>query len=443
LNKNEFIADFITNARLADFPDRVIFKAKLVLLDALGVGLAGTSSRASEITRRFIASFPMGPEEARLWGRPGKTSCLWAAWANSVAASCLDADDGHREALGHPGGVIVPVAMALAERLRASGRDLLEAIVVGYEVGLRVGMFLNRDQVNTFYGSGTWTALGAAAAGARLLCLGPKECLHALGVAEVNTPLALIMNWISLRQPPEVKEGMGWGALTGLSAALLAEQGLLGVFSMPEQPGGEIIIRDLGRNFEITRIYFKQHSACRWTHSAIDGIIQALREHDLKQEMIQKIVIATHRKAANLDNPRPAWAEAAQYSIPFTVATALIHGRIGPDQMGRVGLSDQKVLALADKVIVECDTELDKRYPETSMARVTIKTTNSQTIVVLPKEWTKGDCQDPFTGPELEEKFRLYAGHILLAGRVDAIIKVVKDLEGLRRVDELTELLVP
>lgn len=236
---SEQLVNFIRYFNLENTSSNVIEAAHCAVLDSCGVGLAGSLQPVHDAAYRFlIDQFPMKSDEATVWGRAAKTSCLWAALINSLSASCLDADDGHRTAMGHPGGVIVPSAMALAERVNATGRQFIEAIIIGYEIGIRLGIYLNRNKCHTFFGSGTWAAIGAAASCARLLNLDYEKCLSALSIAEVNTPLALIMNWISLRQPPEVKEGMGWASLTGISSALLAEQGMKGIFSWTEQPEG-------------------------------------------------------------------------------------------------------------------------------------------------------------------------------------------------------------
>ena len=438
-----YLNEFISELTIKKLPGEVVEAARHAILDAIGVGLAGCCQPVHAIAKRFISQFPMEPLEASLWGSSAKTSAIWAALVNGLSASCLDADDGHRAALGHPGAVIIPAAMALAERSGASGRQLLEAVVVGYEIGIRVGAYLNRDQKNIYHGSGTWAAIGAAAAGARMLTLKPDQCLSALGIAEINTPLALIMNWISLRHVPQVKEGMGWGAMTGVAAALLAQIGLRGVFSLCEQPDGQIITRGLGKEFEITKIYFKQHSACRWTHSAIDGIIQAVKDYGLNENMIHKIIISTHRKAACLDNARPAEAEQAQYSIPYTVAAAIIHGQVGPNQMQQAAIKDPSLRALAAKVALQCDDELERRFPEVSLARITVEAVDGRTIDIEPQPYTKGDPHDPFTAAALEDKFRTYAGFAIPKDRTDKIISTIKNMEDLSRVDELTRLLCP
>jgi len=435
------VVDFLVQARLENFPAAVVNQAKLALKDALGVALAGSKSRAARVVREFTTLFPMSPAEATLWGQPGRTSCLWAAWANAMAASSLDADDGHRRPLGHPGAVIVPAAVAAAERAGASGRQLLEGLIVGYEIGLRAGMFINRRHDQYYHGSGTWGGLGAAAAGAKILGLDGESCLNALGLAEGHVPLSLIMGWIEMRRPPEIKEGIGWGSLVGLSAALLAECGLLGTFSLADQAEGEVLTRGLGQDYQLLRLYFKGFPACRWTHAAIEGALKARAEHALKPEEVTRITVATHAKACRLDSARPRTIEEAEYSLPFLVGAALVHGRVGPAEVSQAGLADPAVLSLAERVKVELDPGLDAEYPQKTMACLEITTATGQKITILPRDRVSGDYQTPFTPEQLDQKFRAFAGHCLPAEAVARLSRSLAAVEDLAKVTELTQLL--
>lgn len=442
MNNHATLDEFLTHTRLKDFPAEVIEKAKLILLDTIGVAITGSHTRAARITRDLLAEFPMNPAESVLWGQSGKTSCLWASLANAMAASCLDADDGHRRAKGHLAGVIVPVVVAAGERVKASGTNLLESLIVGYELGIRVGAFFNKDEKILYYGSGTWASMGAAAAAAKIMGLDGNACLNALGIAEVNTPLALIMRWINLRRIPEVKEGMSWAALTGLSAALLAEKGMVGIFTLIHQEEGQTIVNNLGSQYEILNSYFKMYPSCRWSHPVIDAILNVLAEHRLTTDQVDRILIATHAKACRLDNPRPKISEQAQYSIPFLVGAALVYGRVSPSELNEECLTDSNVLAMADRVTLACDPELDANFPEKTMASVTIKTTGRKTIQIDPQEWTHGDCQNPLTRDELIQKFFSFTESYLPEAMLRKIVGSVMDLENIGCTTELTNLLV-
>lgn len=443
MSNHAILDEFFTHTKLEDLPAEVIEKAKLILLDTIGVAIAGSHARAAGITRDLLAEFPMNPAESILWGQSEKTSCLWASLANAMAASCLDADDGHRRAKGHLAGVVVPVVVAAGERIKASGTKLLESLIVGYELGIRVGALFNKDEKLLYYGSGTWASIGAAAAAAKIMGLNGDACFNALGIAEVNTPLALIMRWINLRRSPEVKEGMSWAALTGLSAALLAEKGLVGTFTLIHQEAGRAIIDNLGSHYEILNSYFKLYPSCRWSHPAIDAILNVLAEHRLTTDQVDRILIATHAKGCLLDNPRPEISEQAQYSIPFLVGAALVYGRVSPSALSEKCLTDSRVLTLAERVTLTCDPQLDAKFPEKTMARVTIKTNDQKTIQIDPQQWTRGDCQNPLTRDELIQKFFSFTESHLPEAMRHKIVASVMDLENIGCTTELTNLLAP
>lgn len=429
---------FIASSTIEDFPESVIKQTKWALMDTLGVGLAGSMGRASQIVGNLVSEFPMKPEEATIWGRGDRASCLWAAFANSVASSCLDADDGHRGALGHPGGVIVPAAIAVAERANASGKLLLEAIIIGYEVGIRAGICMNRNQEQTYYGSGTWGAIGAAAAASRILGLDKEACINALGITEIHAPLALIMGWIRLCKPPEVKEGMGWAALTGLAAAILASKGMVGTFSLQSENGCEDLTNDLGVDFEIGKLYFKPYPACRWAHAPISGVLRAKEEYNISASQVSGIRVRTFSKACHLYTKQPKTIEQAQYSIPFLVGSALVYGCVGPSELDMKKLNDPLVLAVADCVTVEFDAELDAYYPKQTMARIEITTKSGERIEIPPQSHTLGDFQTPLTPEEIREKFWIFAGRALPSDSVERLFETILDIENLENVKELT-----
>ncbi|MBW1712563.1 MAG: MmgE/PrpD family protein, partial [Deltaproteobacteria bacterium] len=173
------LEEFVLNRRGDDFPPQLIGLAKKCLLDMIGNIIAGGRTEAGQAARSFAAQFS-GVQEATIIGSAGTAQPILAAFANAVAGSALDADDGHRGALGHPGAVVVPAALAAAEVTGASGGELLEAIIVGYEVAIRAGLILNAAGEEVDYGSGAWGSFGAAAAGARLDRVSPQELLNAL-----------------------------------------------------------------------------------------------------------------------------------------------------------------------------------------------------------------------------------------------------------------------
>lgn len=438
---NPILEKFIELEDLADIPAEVVQKAKWVILDTLGVGIAGTVDAASTKVLGIIDQFPMKPEESVLWGKPRRSSCLWAAMANSMSASCLDADDGHRKAMGHPAGVIVPTALAAAERSGSPGAQMLTAFVMGYELGVRAGIYFNRSADERFYGSGTWATMGAAAAASKLFGLSPQQCMNALGIAEVNTPISLLMKWIDVSRVPEIKEAMSWSAFTGMMSVLKAETGMRGHFSLNKGPEGDAIFSDLGSNYEIRNTYFKQYPSCRWTHPVIDAIRSAVADHGFKPEQVAHVDIRSHHRACSLTNEKPQISQQAQYSIPFLVGVALVHGVVEPQHIMGAALEDELVLSLANKVSITCSSELDAEFPRNTMASLLIRLVDGRKIFVPAKKITRGDSHDPLCQAEIFAKFRKFAGLCISDSHAEQILQIVMNLEHEKNVYRLTQLL--
>ncbi len=196
--------------------------------------------------------------------------------------------------------------------------------------------------------------------------------------------------------------------------------------------------RGLGEDFEILRLFFKRYSACRWSYAAIDGVLQARKGHNLKAGQISRIRVHSFSQACYLDNPRPDIIEQAQYSIPFLAGSALIYGGVGHSELEERRLNDPSILAVADRVILELDSHLDSCYPKQTMARIEITTISGERIEIAPQSHTREDFQNPLTPEEMEEKFKIFAGHYLARQAVEELLKSILAVETLGSGGELT-----
>ena len=266
----ERLAAFAASLSWSDVPDAVRRRAKIALLDILGASIAGCRLPIAGIASD-IAPRVWGGDEASILLSGRRASPAGAAFANGCLANALDIDDGYRPIKGHPGAVVFPAALAAAESLGRDGATLLAALVAGYEVAIRAGLALHTAYAD-YDGSGSWGALGAAAAAGRIIGLPAERLTHALGIAEYHGPMSPIMRCVE--HPAMVKDGIGWGAMAGLGAALLAEAGFTGIPTVldlhPE------VLSDLGRAYKIMQLYFKPHSCCRWAQPPIEGVRRIL-----------------------------------------------------------------------------------------------------------------------------------------------------------------------
>ncbi len=427
------VADFIATISFSNLPANVIAKAKLAIRDALGAALAAHKDKAVEATRR-VARVMGGKEESTLIGVGVKVPSNLASWVNAVMASTIDIDDGCMGTEGHlchGGGVIVPSSLAVAEAQNSTGKELIEAVVVGYEVALRTAGMLSTISV-----SGKPGPYGAAAAAAKLLKLGTKETMNALGIAEAHRPdPPLDPIW---ERPAMTKEAMGWAAMTGVTAALLAQAGFAGprmIYDLPEFD--KTPLETLGKEWLILDVYFKPYAMCRCGHTTLDGLLELVKENNLKADDISKITVGVASTATLMINFPSATVWEAQYSIPFAVGAALMGGELSPEQMAESKLGDEAVLTQCRKVELVTDPEADALWPRSFSSRVQIEMKDGRKFEVF-KRYPKGDTQNPISEEEVREKFKRLVVTTIGADRTEDLSKCLDKLEDCG-VSELIE----
>ena len=362
MNSRASVHAFVTGASWPDFPEQVRRKVGWLILDLLAVMVAGRPAPAAGIAADY-ASVAHGGDAATSLLDGRRLSVPGAALANGVLANVLDHDDGHRLTKGHPGAVVIPAALAVAEETGASFEEFLTAVVIGYEIAIRAGI-RQHDRWPMYHGSGSWGAIGAAAAAARLLRLDPVRFAHALGLAEYHGPMALIMRTVA--EPAMAKDGIGWGAMAGVSSAMLAQRGFTGT-------GSEFLagkpLDDLGVRFELLDLYVKPYPCCRWTQPAIEAAKTVRRQ--IGAAPVAAVTIRTFAAAAGLARCRPRTTEEAQYNLLWPVAATLAHGDFDVAMvLGDFG--DQAAAALMDRIGVTVAPEFTAAFPGRRLTEVTV-----------------------------------------------------------------------
>ena len=398
------IVSFIHEMTWDCLSPRVRRQAVRCLLDSLGASIGGRATELSRIIHDFAAA-AFGGRGARLWQDGREVSPPGAALANGMTIDALDIHDGHSLTKGHAGAAIVPATLAMLASggQPVSGQECLMLIAIGYEVAIRAGIALHAS-ASDYHSSGSWNALGAAAVVARRLKLNQEQTLHALGVAEYHGPRSQMMRCID--DPTMVKDGSGWGAMAGVSAALLAAAGFTGAPAVTADASAlGKQWNDLGERWEILSQYFKPHAVCRWAQPAVEGAVLLQRRHDLRHDEITAIHIDTFHEATRLTNRAPTSTEEAQYSLSFPVAAVLVHGEMGAAALMGAALSDPRVLRLAASVKVVQSREFDREFPARRLANVTIETTDGRRLEVHRVE-PRWDGASPPADEELIAKFR-------------------------------------
>jgi 2-methylcitrate dehydratase PrpD len=279
------IGAFVRDLDFADLPADVVAQAQRCLLDLIGVAAAGSRTRASAIANGYAATQMCGAErDARILFDGRRASLAGAAFAGASTIDAFDAHDGHPLTKGHAGAAILPAILAVIDGAQSGepaaavdGRELITSLVLGYEIGTRAGMSLHAT-VADYHCSGSWNALACASVAARLLTLDAAWIRDALGVAEYFGPRGQMLR--TCDAPTMVKDGTGWGAHVGISAALLARDGFTGAPALTvEAEDARAFWGDLGTRWRIREQYFKAYPVCRWAQPAVEAALALQRAH--------------------------------------------------------------------------------------------------------------------------------------------------------------------
>lgn len=412
------LSTWATTLTWSDVPEAAQRRAHQALVDTIATMAGGSRTPAAAVASTYTKRW-IGSGSAPAIGIGSAVRAPQAAFVNAISASALDFDDGHYHGGAiHPGSVIV-TAVISSSSPETTVQSALLAQVVGYEVGLRAAKLLfPKVSTDRYHATGCAGAIGAAAAVAKLFNLDADGFRRAVHIAYCHAPLASFGT-------PMVKEAIGWGALTGVTAAELSADGMMTTtrshlpaparprpatpFHTPEAEQ-DPFVNSFGTTFETANTYFKPFASCRYTHAAAGGFLELIGENNLRAADIRQIQVATHSRAAFLTDQTPATIDSAQYSFPFVLGALAHWGELGGREMSESQLDDADVLDLASRVHVTSDASLDVHYPSHYASRVEIQTgtsTYSGTFIEAP-----GDLGSRFSEADLTAKaLRLIGDH--------------------------------
>jgi 2-methylcitrate dehydratase PrpD len=424
------LTGFVLDWPVSRFPATARRKAAEHLLDTLGVAAAAHCMEAGVIARESaLALFACAGETdgARLLFDGRRVSLAGAAFAGATQIDNLDAHDGYNPTKGHIGVVAVPALAALAEtRLDLTGHEALAALVVCYEVAGRAGIALH-GSVSDYHTSGAWNALGVAAMAARLRGFSTDQLRQALGIAEYHGPRSQMMREIAT--PTMLHDGSGWGALAGLSAAVMAEKGFKGAPAITvEDPAVAPVWADLGEYWQVERQYIKPYPVCRWAHAALDAVALLRCGHSFDPSEIESLRIESFQQAVSLFSGMPGTTSEAQYSLAFAMASFLVHGRLGVAEITGDDLRDPRVAELTGRITAVEAQRFVSCFPERRLARVEILLRDGRRLDSGDLD-ARGGPEAPLTRDELTAKFEAYAKPALGPSRTAALREAVLGLE--------------
>jgi 2-methylcitrate dehydratase PrpD len=401
----------------------------------------------SKITSEYAArTWPGNEATILLHGR--RAGPVGAAFANGWAANGFDSDDGLRYAYGHGGAQIFPAALAVAESRGLSGKRMLAAMVVGYEVAHRAGRCWH-DSREVYQACGSWGSVACAATAANLMELTPDQAMQALGVAEYFAPNLPMMRDID--DPAMVKHGIGWGAMTGVVSAGLASQGFTGIPSILGFETYRDWVRGIGDNYIMVEgVGWKErgYACCGWAHAAAKGARSLVDAYDIALEDVAAIRVDGFHETVRLGVELPTTTEEAQFNVAWPVAAMLLDGEIGPAQTLEPRLEDPEICSVAKKVELVESEELNelRRLYELGDRRGRFA---SKVIIVLQDGTTfdsglvEGSFRFPASGwsrQKMEEKFRWLAQFVLDDEQIDGLLEMVWHFEDVPSVARLTDM---
>lgn len=420
--------DFIHGLTFEDLPGEVVDQAKRCLLDLIGVFVAGRSTRLSKIVYDYAASqlCSSSANKVHLLFDGRTTSRAGAAFAGAFTIDSFDAHDGHRLTKGHAGVALLPALLALFEASESrSGREFLTNLVIGYEIATRAGISLHLSACD-YHTSGAWNSIAVAAIASRILKLDAEQTMHALGIAEYHGPRSQMMRCID--HPTMVKDGSGWGALSGMTAADLASAGFTGAPAITIESESPSLWGSLGERWCILEQYFKPWPVCRWAQPAIECLAAAYSDNKIQSADIAEIRIETFTEGVRLGKQPPASTEAAQYAIGFPVAAFAVRGQIGAAELDESGLRDPQILDMLSRIRLIDAPDLSALFPSQRLARVQIILKDGRSLAVGPMP-AKGDPEDPLSDAEVLRKYYGLA-QALDKARAQAIANEVSSLSN-------------
>ena len=450
------LAKFSSALRFEDLPAEVVAKARICTLDTLGCCFFGASLASVRKLAEMVAGENCG-SQASAFGFPLRTSASHAALINATSAHAFQLDEIHIEATLHPGSLAVPVALAVAEANGgAAGRELVTAMVAGYEVGLRVGLTAKGGMfARGFHNQGTTGVFVAAATAARLLQLDATQTRHALGLAGSQAAGLMAV------QEGAMAKGFhsGRAAQSGVYAAKLAQLGYTGIPDVLEAGYGgflsslvgecpqEALTADLGTRWEILKVGFKPAPASNGSIVAMAALDEIMRKHALAAHDIESVTahVSTntlHHCGWEYDPAKIQGVLAAQMNLRYGMAVMALERKATAAQFTEQKMRDPVILDFVRRVNVELEPKFDGsggKYRVACRAVVVCKDKSWHEAEIL---YRKGSHEDPMSGLEINEKFIDLAGRSISPATADRIANAVAKLEALDNTNALTDLLI-
>lgn len=434
-----------------DLPADVVRIAKEHIVDTFGVTLAGSAEACAGIVRQTLV---VGEGSASVIGTMGRRPPYLAALANGVASHALDYDDTQLSTspeavyglLTHPSTPVLAAAVAVAEDVRASGKQLLVAYVAGVEIACRVADAIHpRHYQAGFHSTGTVGTIGAAAAAGHLLGLDRDQMATALGIA-ASMASGLRENFGTMTKPLHA----GRAASNGVAAAYLARNGFTASKHILEARRGffsaagggfdrEKIIGCLGKPFFLATpgVSIKPYPSGSLSHPGQDLILDIVRTNDITPDDVERVEVGTNSNVLNaLIYPRPTTDLEGKFSMEYCMAAGIVYRKAGLHEFTDQAVNDPRIREMLPRIVVRVDPELEQMGFQHVRTRVKLVTRDGRELSG-EAEWAKGYPQKPLPPAELEGKFLECAQTVLSQYQAVAALEALKQLETAPSVEQV------
>jgi len=451
-NATRDLAAFASRLKFEDIPRDAVEHMKDCVLDSIGCCLHGVTLPWTRKVQEMVLA-EGGLPAASIFGGGGRTSVSQAVLVNGTAGHAFELDDIHKESIIHPGSLAMPVAMALAESAGgASGRDLITAVVAGYEVGTRVGNAATMSLfLRGFHPQGTSGAFVAAATAGRMLGLDPAQMQHTFGITGSQAG-----GLMAAQEGAMVKRfHCGRAAQSGVYSALLARRGFTGITNVLEAPyGGYLsslsdkpapakLTAGLGTVWETANVGYKPHAAVTSIHTALDALADLMRENQLAADDIVRVDAGL----SHMTHVHCAWkyeaqgVTAAQMNLYYGLAVVALDGAAFVEQYREDRLRDPRILEFIRRIHASEDPGIEAMGPAfRHAARLKVATRDGRELSreILHR---RGSPENPLKPGDVEYKFRNVARGCLAPRRLERVIELCRNLDRLADTRELTAIL--
>jgi len=448
----------VVSIRYEDLPAEAVEATKKDILDTLATTLAGSTSNGIKVVQELVCDWG-GKKESTIIVYGGKVPSLNAALVNATMAHACDYDDYHSLTAIHAGVSAIPASLAIAERRgKITGKEFITAIALGIDLMCRLGISVGlMPATHGWHNTSVYGAFGSTAACGKILGLDENKMINALGIVysqAAGNAQCMRDGALSKRMQP------GFAAKAAVLSSLLAEKGYTGARSSLEGKYGlfnvyhrgkydpTALTFELGKSFEVCNLAFKPYPSCGLTHNAIGATLELVSQYNIKPEMVDKIVVSMGEDSQHVVcepveiKRRPQVAVDAQFSLPYTVARAVVHRKVCLGDLSPEAFTDEITLQVAQRVEPRLMAELTTQRG-LDPAIVEIKTMDGKAYSKR-MDIPKGNPKNPLTMNDLVEKFRdcaSYSAKSIPQKSIERAIQLTLNLEEVEDIRQIIRLL--